>query len=95
MTSLPPLSGTDAQGGSLIFISVAEAFFTYMKVGFIAGIILASPFVLYQVWAFVAPGLYRHEKRYVFPFVLGVPSFSHWAFSLGTMLPFLSVSSFS
>ena len=55
--------------GTLIFTSVAEAFFTYMKVAFIAGLILASPFVLYQVWAFVAPGLYRNEKRYVVPFV--------------------------
>jgi sec-independent protein translocase protein TatC len=41
-----------------------------MKVAFIAGLILVSPFVLYQIWAFVAPGLYRHEKRYVVPFVL-------------------------
>ena len=64
-----PLLKMMPKGGSLIFISVAEAFFTYMKVGFIGGIILASPFVLYQVWAFVAPGLYRHEKRYVVPFV--------------------------
>lgn len=40
-----------------------------MKVAFIAGIILTSPFVLFQVWAFVAPGLYRDEKRYVIPFV--------------------------
>jgi sec-independent protein translocase protein TatC len=59
------------KGGSLIFISVAEAFFTYMKVAFIAGIILTSPFILYQIWAFVAPGLYQNEKRYVIPFVLG------------------------
>jgi len=57
-------------GGSLIFTSVAEAFFTYMKVGFIGGLILASPYVLYQIWAFVAPGLYRNEKRYVIPFVV-------------------------
>ena len=65
-----PLFDLMPKGSSLIFISVAEAFFTYMKVGFIGGIILASPVVLYQVWAFVAPGLYRHEKRYVYPFVL-------------------------
>ncbi len=57
--------------GSLIFTGVAEAFFTYMKVAFIAGIIVTSPFVLYQVWAFVAPGLYQKEKKYVIPFVLG------------------------
>jgi sec-independent protein translocase protein TatC len=65
-----PLLKTMPAGSSLIFTSVAEAFFTYMKVAFIAGLILASPFVLYQVWAFVAPGLYRHEKKYVVPFVL-------------------------
>ncbi len=66
-----PLMKIMPAGGSLIFTSVAEAFFTYMKLGFIAGIILASPFVLYQIWAFIAPGLYRHEKRYIVPFVLG------------------------
>ena len=66
-------------GGSLIFTSVAEAFFTYMKVGFIGGLILASPFVLYQIWAFVAPGLYRNEKRYVIPFVF----LSSFFFALG------------
>ena len=65
-----PLLEKMPAGGSLIFTSVAEAFFTYMKVAFIAGLILASPFVLYQIWAFVAPGLYRHEKRYAVPFVL-------------------------
>jgi sec-independent protein translocase protein TatC len=65
-----PLLKMMPMGGSLIFTSVAEAFFTYMKVAFISGLILASPFVLYQIWAFVAPGLYRHEKKYVVPFVL-------------------------
>ncbi len=66
-----PLLKVMPTGGSLIFTSVAEAFFTYMKVAFIAGLILVSPFVLYQIWAFVAPGLYQKEKRYVVPFVLG------------------------
>jgi sec-independent protein translocase protein TatC len=66
-----PLFRVMPAGGTLIFTSVAEAFFTYMKVAFIAGIILTSPFLLYQVWAFVAPGLYQKEKRYVVPFVLG------------------------
>ncbi len=64
-----PLLEMMPPGGSLIFTSVAEAFFTYMKVALIAGLMLASPFVLYQIWAFVAPGLYRNEKRYVVPFV--------------------------
>ncbi len=67
----PLINQVMPSGGSLIFTSVAEAFFTYMKVAFIAGLILASPFVLYQIWAFVAPGLYQKEKKYVIPFVLG------------------------
>jgi sec-independent protein translocase protein TatC len=76
-----PLIKMMPTGGSLVFISVAEAFFTYMKVAFIAGLILTSPFVLYQIWAFVAPGLYRHEKRYVVPFVLAGSCF----FALGIL----------
>lgn len=71
-------------GGSLVFTSVAEAFFTYMKVAFIAGLILASPYVLYQVWAFVAPGLYREEKRYAIPFVLAGSFF----FALGILFAY-------
>lgn len=66
-----PLLKIIPEGATLIFTSVAEAFFTYMKVAFIAGIILTSPFLLYQIWAFVAPGLYQKEKRYVVPFLLG------------------------
>lgn len=66
-----PLLKMIPEGGTFIFTSVAEAFFTYMKVAFIAGIILTSPFLLYQIWAFIAPGLYQKEKRYVVPFLLG------------------------
>jgi sec-independent protein translocase protein TatC len=76
-----PLIKMMPTGGSLVFISVAEAFFTYMKVAFIAGLILTSPFILYQIWAFVAPGLYRNEKRYVVPFVLAGSFF----FALGIL----------
>jgi sec-independent protein translocase protein TatC len=53
----------------LVYLNPTEPFNMYLKVGFIAGVFVASPFVLYQVWAFVAPGLYRHEKRYVTPFM--------------------------
>ncbi len=80
-----PLIKMMPTGGSLIFVSVAEAFFTYMKVAFIAGLILTSPFVLYQIWAFVAPGLYRNEKRYVVPFVLAGSFF----FALGILFGYL------
>jgi sec-independent protein translocase protein TatC len=53
----------------LVYLNPTEPFNIYMKVGLIAGLFVASPFVLYQVWAFIAPGLYRHEKRYVLPFM--------------------------
>jgi sec-independent protein translocase protein TatC len=79
-----PLIKVMPAGGSLIFISVAEAFFTYMKVAFIAGVILTSPFILYQIWAFVAPGLYQKEKKYVIPFVLGGSLF----FAMGVLFAY-------
>jgi sec-independent protein translocase protein TatC len=47
-----------------------EAFFVNLKVSFIAGIFLATPIILYEIWCFVAPGLHDHEKKYVVPFVL-------------------------
>lgn len=56
--------------GKLVYLNPTEPFNMYLKVGLVAGLFLMSPFVLYQVWAFVAPGLYRHEKRYILPFLL-------------------------
>ncbi len=53
----------------LNYTNPTEPFNMYLKVSLIAGVFVASPFVLYQVWAFIAPGLYRHEKRYVLPFM--------------------------
>jgi sec-independent protein translocase protein TatC len=53
----------------LVFLSPTEPFNLYLKIGFMAGIFVASPFVLYQVWMFISPGLYRNEKRYVMPFM--------------------------
>lgn len=65
-----PLFQTNPGAPSLIGTGIAEAFFTKLKISFIAGIFGASPAVLYQVWQFAAPGLYKSEKRYVFPFIL-------------------------
>ncbi|HWR36849.1 MAG TPA: twin-arginine translocase subunit TatC [Clostridia bacterium] len=53
----------------LVYLNPTEPFNIYLKIGLIAGIFVASPFILYQVWAFIAPGLYRHERRYVVPFM--------------------------
>jgi sec-independent protein translocase protein TatC len=64
-----PLTRNKTPGLSLIGTSVIEAFFTKMKVAFVAGLIFALPVVLWQIWRFVAPGLYEHEKRYARSFV--------------------------
>lgn len=53
----------------LVYTNPVDPFNMYLKVALIAGLFIASPFVLYQVWAFIAPGLYRHERRYVLPFL--------------------------
>lgn len=53
----------------LVYTAPTEPFNIYMKVGLVAGIFVASPIVLYQVWLFIAPGLFRNEKRYVLPFM--------------------------
>ncbi|HSE83237.1 MAG TPA: twin-arginine translocase subunit TatC [Thermodesulfobacteriota bacterium] len=57
------------EGSTLIFTRPAEGFTTYLKVAFFASLILALPFILYQVWKFVAPALYQHEKQIVVPFI--------------------------
>jgi sec-independent protein translocase protein TatC len=64
-----PLRSLHIRGLMLIGTSVTEAFFTKLKVSFIAAVILASPVLLWQAWQFIAPGLYAHEKRYTRSFV--------------------------
>ena len=57
-------------GGGLVYLNPTEPFNLYLEVGFVAGLFVASPFVFYQLWLFVAPGLFRKEKRYVLPFLI-------------------------
>ena len=69
----------------LIYTSVPEGFFVYLKVAFVAGVFVASPYIFYQLWAFIAPGLYQEERRHIVPlafcsaifFLLGA-SFCYW-----------------
>jgi sec-independent protein translocase protein TatC len=58
------------QGSQMIAIEVASPFLTPFKLTMVVSVFLAVPFILYQAWAFVAPGLYQHEKRLVFPLLL-------------------------
>jgi sec-independent protein translocase protein TatC len=68
-----------------IFTSPSEALILKMKMSFFVGIFVVAPYILYQVWAFVSPGLYRHEKVYAVPFIvagslffMGGAAFGHY-----------------
>ena len=65
-----PLIKVLPPGDKLVFTALPEAFFIYIKASLIAGIVLASPVIFYELWMFVAPGLYKKEKRWVLPFVI-------------------------
>ncbi|MBI5443861.1 MAG: twin-arginine translocase subunit TatC [Deltaproteobacteria bacterium] len=80
-----PLGTALPKEGRLTILHPTEAFMTGLKVALVAGIVFALPVILYQIWKFVAPGLYAHEKRYVWPFVsaatgffLAGASFAYW-----------------
>ena len=62
-----------------IYTGVAEGFFVDMKVAFVAGVFVACPFLFYQIWAFIAPGLYEEEKKYIIPLALSSACSSFWA----------------
>ena len=64
-----PLKEVLPDDSSMIATGVPEVFFTAVKVSLFTGFLLALPFILYQFWLFIAPGLYEHEKKYIWPFV--------------------------
>ncbi len=59
----------DKLGITLNFTHPTDILNLYLKVAFVGGAILASPYILYQVWLFISPGMYSHEKKYVWPFM--------------------------
>jgi len=74
----------------LIYTALYETFFTYVKVGMFAGLCLSFPIVASQIWLFIAPGLYRHERRAFLPFLAATPVLfiTGAAFVYYVMLPF-------
>ena len=64
-----PLISVMETGDKMIFTGLPEAFFTYLKVSLLSGLMLAAPVIIYQFWMFVAPGLYHKEKRLLLPIV--------------------------
>lgn len=65
-----PLLSKLPEGGQMIATGVTTSFFVPMKVAMLAAFILSFPFTLYQIWAFVAPGLYVHERRFIAPMII-------------------------
>ncbi|MGE4440305.1 MAG: twin-arginine translocase subunit TatC [Desulfomicrobium sp.] len=66
----PLITLLEPSGGSLIYTGLPEAFFTHLKVAALAGLFVASPYIFYQIWMFIAPGLYEGERKYMIPIAL-------------------------
>jgi len=65
-----PLAKFLPPGDKLVFTRLTEPFMLYMKVAFFTGIFIASPVILWQLWLFISPGLYKRERRYAAPFII-------------------------
>lgn len=78
-------------GSQMIAIEVASPFLTPFKLTLVVALFAAIPFILYQVWAFIAPGLYRHERRMVFPLLLSstILFYSGMAFAYFVVFPLI------
>ena len=72
---LPVFAALPEGEKALHFASSIEPFLIYLKVGLYAGLFVASPFIFWQIWLFVAPGLYRRERRKIVPFVVAATLF--------------------
>jgi sec-independent protein translocase protein TatC len=66
---LASIAGALPPATALVFIKPNEGFSLWLNVALVAGLLLAAPYVMYQVWRFIAPGLYANEKRFAIPFV--------------------------
>src|SRR5712671_3391746 len=66
---LAPTRGALPPGVKMIYTEPGEAFSLYIQIALIMGVVLAAPYIMYQVWMFIAPGLYSNEKRMAYPFV--------------------------
>jgi len=67
---LKPTQRVLPAGSRMIYTQPGEAFGLYVQIGLIVGVVFAAPWIMYQVWLFIAPGLYANEKRLAIPFVL-------------------------
>jgi sec-independent protein translocase protein TatC len=86
-----PVMNALPEGNSMIATKVLSPFLTPLKLAFVASVFLAMPYLLYQLWSFIAPGLYRHEKRLAMPLLLSsiVLFYLGAAFAYVVVLPLL------
>lgn len=89
-----PLLDVLPKGAHMIVTDVTGSFFVPIKVTLMAAFVLALPVVIYQVWAFVAPGLYQHEKKLVIPLVVSTYTLFLIGMAFAYLLVFPSVFSF-
>lgn len=84
-----PLLSKLPKGGQMIATDVTTPFFVPLKVALMAAFLISLPYILYQIWRFIAPGLYEHEKRWVFPLVTAslLLFFSGMAFAYFAVFP--------
>ena len=82
-----PLTPFLPEGENLSFLSLPDPFMLYIKISFLTSIFFMAPFIFYQLWHFIAPGLYKKEKKYVWPFV----TFTSFFFLLGGAFGYLIV----
>jgi len=86
-----PVTQILPEGKNLVFTSLTAPFMLYMKVSFLAAVLATAPFLFLQVWYFVAPGLYKKEKKHAVPFVL----FTSFFFMAGAVFAYFIVFPFA
>lgn len=84
---LAEILAKDGGNRRLIYTALHEAFFAYVKVSFYAALFIAFPFIANQLWMFIAPGLYKHERKALLPFLVATP----FLFALGGAMAYYVV----
>ena len=97
-----PLRSVLPPGAKMIYTEPGEAFSVYVQIALIAGVVFATPFIMYQIWRLIAPALYLHQKRLALPFILlttggfvGGALFNHYIVFRWMMAFFGSFDSFN
>ena len=82
------------QGQSMVFTTLTGPFNLYLKIAFVGAVLLSSPFLVLQVWLFITPGLYRHERRFALPFILASTVLAGCGVAFGYFIAFPLASEF-